>query len=141
MAISVNAGEKEVKRADFGSKLEQWKAMHESAGASRRSNVAMSPRRDFPTSRRWVNQYKSQQAEMSRRLNVATSARDLPSIIKSTKGSEFEEGEAYELGHRNPEQQRHRLPRRARELYCFPFLDNRMMFLRLNIYIFVLSMF
>ena len=66
MAISVNTGEKEVKRADFGSKLEQWKAMHESAGASRRSNVATSPRRDVPTSRRWVNQYKSQQEETSR---------------------------------------------------------------------------
>ena len=98
MAISVNAGEKEVKRANFGSKFEQWKAMHESAGASRRSNVATSPRsnvatsprRDVPTSRRWVNQYKSQQAVTSRRLNVATSARDLPSIIKSTKGSEIE---------------------------------------------------
>ena len=55
MATFVNAGEKEVKRADFGSKLEQWKAMHESAEASRRSNVATSPRRDVPTSRRWVN--------------------------------------------------------------------------------------
>ena len=65
MAISVNAGEKEVKRADFGSKLEQWKAMHESAGASRHSNVVTSPRRDVPTSRRWVNQYKSQQAAFS----------------------------------------------------------------------------
>ena len=52
MAISVNAGEKEVKRANFGSKLEQWKAIHESAEASRRSNVATSPRRDVPTSRR-----------------------------------------------------------------------------------------
>ena len=137
----MNAGEKEVKRADFGSKLEQWKAMHESAKASRRSNVATSPRRDVPTSRRWGNQYRSQKAVTSRRLNVATSARDLPSIIKSKKGSEFEKGETYELGHRNPEQRRHRLPRRARDLYCFPFLDNRMMFLRLNIYIFVLSMF
>ena len=67
MAISMNAGEKEGKRADFGSKLEQWKAMHESAGASRHSNVATSPRRDVPTSRRWVNQYKSQQAVTSRR--------------------------------------------------------------------------
>ena len=46
--------------------------------------------RDVPTSRRWVNQDNSQQAVTSRRLNVATSARDLPSIIKSTKGSEFE---------------------------------------------------
>ena len=86
---SMNAGEKEVKIADFGSKLEQWKAMHESAGASRRSNVATSLHPDVPTSRRWVNQYKSQQVVTSRRLSVATS--QLPSIIKSTKGSEFED--------------------------------------------------
>ena len=54
--------------------------MKESA-TSRRSNVATSPRRDVPTlrrphvvttSRRWVNQYRSQQSETSRRLNVAT---------------------------------------------------------------------
>ena len=50
MVTSVNAGEKEVKRVDFGSKLEQWKAMHESVGASRRSNVATFQRRDVPTS-------------------------------------------------------------------------------------------
>ena len=59
-------------------------------GASRRSNVATSPRRDATTSRRWVNHYKSQQAVTSRRLNVATSARDLPSIIKRKRGSELE---------------------------------------------------
>ena len=75
MATSVKAGEKEVKIADFGSKLEQWKAMHESAGASQRSNVATSPRHDVPTSRRWVNQYQSQQAVTSRCLNVTTSQR------------------------------------------------------------------
>ena len=76
------------------------------SGASRRSNIATSPRRDVPTSRRWVNQYNSQQAVMSRRRNVATSARDLPSIIKSTKGSEFGEmGEAYEPGHGIPKQE------------------------------------
>ena len=33
------------------------------------------PHRDVPTSRRWVNQYRNQQSEMSRRLNVATSQR------------------------------------------------------------------
>ena len=60
------------------------------ARALRRSNVVMSPRRDATTSRRWVNHYKSQQAVTSRRLNVATLARDLPSIIKSKMGSEFE---------------------------------------------------
>ena len=56
------------------------------SGASRRSNIVTSPRRDVPTSRRWVNQYNSQQVATSRRRNVATSARDLPSIIKSDKG-------------------------------------------------------
>ena len=77
----------------------------------------------------------------SRRPHVATSARDLPSIIKSKRGSEFEGGETYGLGHGNPEQQRHRSRRRARDLYCFPFLDNRMMFYILNIDIFLFSMF
>ena len=98
------------------------------AGASRRSN--------------WVNQYNSQQAVKSRHDNVATSVRDLPSIIKRSKGSEFKgDREAYERGHGIPEQQRHRLRRSTRDLYCFPFLDIRMMFLRLNIYIFLFSMF
>ena len=67
--------------------------------ASRCSNVVTSPCRDVSTSRRWVNQYSSQQAvtsqrrnvSTSRRGNIATSALDLPSIIKSSKGSEFEE--------------------------------------------------
>ena len=152
MATSVNVGEKEVKRADFGSKLEQWKAMHESAGASRRSNVTTSPRRDVPMSRCWVNHYQSQQAVTSRRLNVATSqCRDVatsrrqreicPPSLKAPRVQNWRHRETYELGHRNPEQQRHILPRRARDLYCFPFLDNRMMFLRLNIYIFLFIMF
>ena len=101
MASSVNAGANEVKRANFGSKLEQWKAVHENGWS-----IATSPRRDVTTSRRWVNHCKSQQAVMSRclnvatsqrrdvstsrRCNVATSARNLPSIIKSKKGSEYE---------------------------------------------------
>ena len=55
MAISVNAGEKEVKRANFGSKLEQWKAMHESAGASRRPHVVMSQRHDVGSTNTRVN--------------------------------------------------------------------------------------
>ena len=42
------------------------------SGASRRSNVATSPRHDVPTSRRWVNQYNSQQAVTSRHRDVAT---------------------------------------------------------------------
>ena len=57
---SVNAGAKEVKRANFGSKLEQWKAMHEIGWS-----VATFQRCDVPTSRRWVNYCKSQQAVTS----------------------------------------------------------------------------
>ena len=34
----------------------------------------------------------------------------------------------------------HRSRRRARDLYCFPFMDNRMMFCILNIDIFLFSM-
>ena len=45
------------------------------SGASRRSNVATSPRRDILTSRRWVNYCASQQAATSQCLNVATSQR------------------------------------------------------------------
>ena len=81
---SVNADANEVKRANFGSKLEQWKAVHENGWS-----VAAFQCRDGPTSRRWVNHYKSQQAVTSRRCNVTTSARDLPSIIKSNRGSEL----------------------------------------------------
>ena len=85
MADSVNAGADELKRANFGSKLGQWRAMHESGcnvatlgqpiQKSTGCNVATSPRRDVST---------------SRRCNVAMSARDMLSIIKSTKGSEIE---------------------------------------------------
>ena len=46
----MNAGAKEVKRADVGSKLEQWKAMHESGWSVATFNVATFPRRDVPTS-------------------------------------------------------------------------------------------
>ena len=75
-----------MKRANFGSKLEQWKAVHENGWSvatfqrrdvptSRHPHVATSPCRDVPTSRCWVNHYKSQQAVTSRRLNVVTSQR------------------------------------------------------------------
>ena len=43
MESSVNAGENEVKRADVGSKLEQWKAMHENGW-----RVGTFQRRDVP---------------------------------------------------------------------------------------------
>ena len=54
--------------------LEQQEAVHKDGW-----NVATSPRRDVPTSRRWVNKYKSQQNATSRRCNVATSVRVLHS--------------------------------------------------------------
>ena len=45
MANSVNAGANELKRANFGSNLEQWKAKYEGGWS-----VAMFQRRDVPTS-------------------------------------------------------------------------------------------
>ena len=71
-------------------------------------NVTTSQRRDVPTSRRWVNIYKSQQAATSRRLNVATlqhhdvSASYASQSLKE-KGDQNSEGDGrsrtYELGH------------------------------------------
>ena len=84
------------------------------AGASRRPHVVTSQRRDVELTNTIMNKQRCG--------NVATSARDLPSIIKSNKGSEFEgDQEAYELGHGIPEQQRYRFRRSAFDLYCFPF--------------------
>ena len=142
MASSVNAGANEVKRANFGSKMEQWKAMHESG-----CSVATFQRHDAPTSRRWVNHCKSQQAVTSRRLNVVTSqrhdvsARSALHHLKAPRVQNSGYRDAYGLGHGIPEQQRHRSRRRARDLYRFPFLDNRMMFKILNIDIFLFRMF
>ena len=98
------------KRGAFGSILEQRVAVHKDGW-----NVATSPRRDIPTSRRWVNIYRSQQAETSQRLNVMTSQRrDVAtsrrqrefylSIIKSKKGTRIRgsgDRGGYELGHEN----------------------------------------
>ena len=81
MTDLVNASADEVKRANYGNKLEQWRAMQESGchvATSQRCDVSTSRRfhvATFPTSRRWVNQYRSQQFKTSRRLNVATSQR------------------------------------------------------------------
>ena len=82
---------------------------------SRRPNVAMFPRRDVSTSRRWVNQYRSQQFRTSRRLNVttlrrrdvATSRRQLEIYTSSFKvrmAQKSGDEEAYERGHGIPEQ-------------------------------------
>ena len=110
MTDLVNAGADEVKRANYEKKLEQWRAMQESG-----CHVATSQRRDVSTSRRWVNQYRSQQFKTSRRLNVATSQRRdvatsrrqleiCTSSFKVRMTQKRGHREAYEQGHENPEQ-------------------------------------
>ena len=76
------------------------------AGASRRSNVATSPRRDATTSRR-LNVATSQLRDVStsRRCNFATLERDLPSIIKSKMGLELEVSGIVRTRARKSEQQ------------------------------------
>ena len=85
-----------MKRANFGSKLEQRKAEHEMAGASRRSNIATSPRRDATTSRRWVNHYKRQQAVTSRRQREI-----YPPSLKAKEVQNWRHRKTYGLGHEN----------------------------------------
>ena len=93
MANSVNAGANEMKRANFGSNLEQWKAKCEGGWS-----VATSPRRDVSTSRRWVNQYNSQQAVTSRRQREIC-----PPSLKAVRVQNWRHQEAYERGHGIPE--------------------------------------
>ena len=106
-----------------------------------------SPRRDVPTSRRWVNQYRSQQSETSRRLNVATSQRrdvstgSAPHHLKhqwfriegirrrTNEGTEFQSSSDTDF--------------EEVTVICTvsDFLDIRMIFWRLTIFIFSFSMF
>ena len=117
------------------------------ATTSRSSNIATSPRRDVPTSRRWVNQYRSQQSKTSRRLNVVTlqrrdvSTRSAPHHLKhqwfrnmgierrTNKGTELQSSSDTDF---------EEVP-----VICIVshLLDIRLMFLRLNIFIFSFSMF
>ena len=110
MTDLVNAGADEVKRANYGNQLEQWRAMQESG-----CHVATSQRRDVSTSQRFqrrdvgstnieVNNLKHRNASTSRRCNVATSVRDLTSSFKVRMAQKSEKGEAYERGHGIPEQ-------------------------------------
>ena len=89
-----------------GSFWKQQEAVHEDVW-----NVATSPRRDVPTSRRWVNYYAGQQAassrcsqrrdvSTSRRWNVATSVRVLFSHhLKANRVQKLRYRETYGLGH------------------------------------------
>ena len=126
---------------------------------SRRSHVAMFPtsRRShvttFPTSRRWVNQYrvnnlKRRDVSTSRRLNFATfqrrdvSSRSAPHHLKYA-GLRNQRGdrEAYKREHGIPEQSDTYFEEVPEICSVSQFLDIRMMFLILNIFIFSFSMF
>ena len=123
------------------------------SGASQRSNVATSPRRDVRTSRRphvvtserrdvgstitTVNKQQRRDVETSRRQRKIC-----PPLLKAAKGSEFGG-----IGRRTKEGTEFQ-SRSDTDLEEVPvifivshFLDIRMMFLTLNIFIFLFSMF
>ena len=119
--------------------LEQWGAKQGSD-----CHVATSQRRDVPTSRRpnvttWGQQCRSQQVETSRRqLEICTSS------FKVRRAQKSRDREAYERGHGIPEQSDtdfEEVPGICTVFHFWIFLDIRMMFLILNIFIFSLSMF
>ena len=100
MTDLVNAGAEEVKRANYGNKLEQWRAMQESG-----CHVATSPtsrrlqRRDVGSTNTEVNNLERRDAATSRRqLEICTSSFKVRMAQKSGYR------QAYELGHGIPEQ-------------------------------------
>ena len=94
MTDSVNAGADDVKRANCGSKLEQWRAMQESG-----CHVATSPRRDVGSTNTEANNQKRHDVATSRRQHeICTSSFKAPMVQKSGHR------EAYERGHGIPEQ-------------------------------------
>ena len=129
-----------------------WKQFLEQWGSEQGSDchVATSQRRDVPTSRHpnvttSGQQCRSQQVETSRRLNVATSARDLLLIIKSTNGSEKggiekRTNEGTEFQSRVTQTSR-KCPRFVLSSIVWIFSDIRIMFLILNIFFFSFIMF
>ena len=146
MTDSVNAGADDVKRANYGSKLEQWRAMQESG-----CNVSTLQRRDVPTSRRSNVTTLGQPIHKSTIKNVATSQRMLQRHDVSTRsaphhlkhqwfrnwGIERRTNEGIEL-QSSSDTDFEEVP-----LICIVshLLDIRLMFLRLNIFIFSFSMF
>ena len=94
MTDSVNADADDVKRANCGSKLEQWRAMQESG-----CHVSTSPRRDVGSTNIEVNNQKRHDVSTSRRQHeICTSSFKAPMVQKSG------DREAYERGHGIPEQ-------------------------------------
>ena len=143
--FGVDAGTLEQKGSCWNYFWSIWRLCMRRSGASRRSNVATSPRRDVPTSQRWVNQYNSQQAATLRRHDVEMSRRQreiCPPSLKAAKGSEFGG-----IGRRTKEgtefQSRSDTHFEEVPVICIVshFLDIRMMFLRLNIFICLFSIF
>ena len=103
---------------------------------SRHPNVATSPRRDVPTSRRWVNQYKSQQYATSRRQCEFCFL-----IIKSKDGCRF--GGIENRTNQGTEIRAAvtSISKRARDLYFSLFWIIEMMFIISHIDIFLFMMF
>ena len=111
MTDSVNAGADDVKRANCGRKLKQWRAMQESGcnvatlqrhdvPTSRRSNVATFQHRDFGSTNTEVNNQKHRDVATSRRQHeICTSSFKAPMVKKSGHR------EAYERGYGIAEQQ------------------------------------
>ena len=84
--------------------LEQWGEKQESGVTSRRPHFATSPRRDVPTSRRWVN---NAEVNNHKRHDVPTSRRQhgiCTSSFKERMVRNRGHREAYERGHGIPEQ-------------------------------------
>ena len=106
-----------------------------------------SQRRDVGSTNVQVNKRQRRDVSMSQRLNVATlQRRDVStssafSALKANGGADLEASGGVQTRARNSRATRHRLRSSAHDLYCFSFLDIKMMFLRLNIFIFLFSMF
>ena len=118
------------------------------AATSRRSNVATFPRRNVSNVATLGQPIQSQQFKTSRRLNVATlqrrdvSSRSVPHHLKY-EGLRNQRGdrEAYVRGHEILEQSDTDFEEVPGICTVSQFLDIRMMFLILNIFIFSFSMF
>ena len=133
------------KRAAVGSSFwSNGEKSKEVTVTSRRPNVVTSPRRDAPTSRCWVN---NAEVNKWKRRDVPTSRRQLEICTSSFKVRMAQKSgyrEAHERGHGIPEQSDtnfEEVPGICTVFHLWIFLDIRMMFLILNIFIFSLSMF
>ena len=139
--IQVHSSKKSSSWKHFWSNGDRGKKV---AVTPRRSNVATSSRRDVPASRRWVN---NAEVNKWKRRDVPTSRRRLEICTSSFKVRMAQKGghrEAYERRHGIPEQSDtnfEEVPEICTVSQFWIFLDIRMMFLILNIFIFSFGMF